>query len=241
MTQAMRTRRKPCLTLTLTLLLAVAGCRVPPMARTPVLKPPGQAGATLFQLDADASQIRLYLRADGPLARMGHSHVITSHGLQGKIWVQTQLERSSCELQLPVSTLMVDDPQERALAGGEFSKPLDDAARAGTREHMLSDRQLDALHFPLLLLRCQGVTRTAEGVLLNLTVKLRGHESALSVPVTWQLTGSTLQASGDFTVTQTGLGMEPYSALFGALRVADEIRAQFLMVARAREPGAIGF
>ena len=219
------------LSLTLPLML-VASCRVPPAARSTVALVAGPAGATMFQIDASASQMWFYLHSDGPLARMGHSHVIVSHSLQGVVWIHPQLERSSCDLQLPVDTLMVDDPQERASAGGEFSEPLDDEARAGTREHMLGDRQLDAAHFPKLSLRCMQVRAAPDGALLDLTVTLRGHEASLAVPVKWQHRGNTLQANGEFIFKQTALGMEPYSALLGALRVADEIRARFVIVAR---------
>lgn len=210
----------------------LAACRPPPATRAQVAGPAGPAGATLFQVDAGASQLWFYLRADGPLAKLGHNHVISSHGLRGSVWVHPQTERSSCDLQLPVATFVVDDPQERAAAGGEFAEPLDAAARDGTRDHMLGDRQLDAAHFPLLHVRCRQLTGTPDGLLLELAVTLRDHESRLSVPVQWQRSGKLLQARGEFTFRQSELGLEPYSLLFGALRVADEIHARFQLVAR---------
>ena len=216
----------------LLLLVSVAGCRAPPTPRPEAVTPVGAAGAALFRLDAEASQIWLYLHADGPLSRVGHDHVITTHGLQGSVWLHPQLERSSCEFQLPVATLVVDDAQERAAAGDEFSEPLDAEARAGTREHMLGDSQLAAARYPLVTLRCRRLTPTAAGVTVELTVTLRDRASQLAVPASWQRAGNTLQASGEFSFRQTALGLEPYSLLFGALRVADEIRARFLLVAR---------
>jgi polyisoprenoid-binding protein YceI len=214
------------------MLLLASACRAPAPTRTRVAPPAAAAGATLYQLDAEASQVWLLLSADGPLARVGHSHVITSHGLQGRIWVHPQLERSGCELQLAAAALIVDDPKERALAGGEYAAPLDDDARAGTREHMLGDRQLDAAHYPLVLLRCAQLHDSAQGVTLDVIVTLRGREAPLSVPVQWQRSGQLLRASGEFSFRQSALGLEPYSALFGALRVGDEIHARFRIVAR---------
>ena len=231
----MKRRTLACLPLVVTavaLSVWLAACRPPPATRVPVAAPAGPAGATLFQVDAGVSQVWLYLHADGPLARVGHSHVIATHGLQGRIWVHPQPEHSSCDLQLPAAALVVDDPQERAAAGGEFAEPLEVAARDGTREHMLSDRQLDAAHFPLLRLRCRQLTATPQGLSLELAVSLRDHESRLSVPVQWQRSGRLLHANGEFTFRQSELGLEPYSLLFGALRVADEIHARFELVAR---------
>ena len=209
----------------------LAACRPPPATRAQVAALTGPAGAARFQVDTGASRLWLYLHADGPLVRLGHNHVISSSGLQGSVWVHPQTERSSCDLQLPVAALVVDDPEERAATGGEFAEPLDAAAREGTREHMLGDRQLDAAHFPLLRVRCRQLTSTPDGLLLELAVTLRDHESRLSVPVQWQRSGKLLQANGEFTLRQSELGLEPFSLLFGALRVADEIHARFQLVA----------
>jgi polyisoprenoid-binding protein YceI len=98
---------------------------------------------------------------------------------------------------------------------------------------MLGERQLDAARYPKVSLQCQHVTGGPERITVQLAVTLREHLSQLSVPVQWQRTGNTLQASGEFTFRQTSLGLEPYSLLFGALSVSDEIRARFRLVARS--------
>ena len=214
------------------LLVVVAGCGTRPSAPAQVVGVTRPAGTTPFQLDANASEIWLFLHADGPMAKIGHTHVITTHGLQGSIWLDPHAEHSGCKLELPVAAFVVDDPQERMAAGGEFAEPLDEEARAGTREHMLGDRQLDAAQYPKVSLQCQHVTGGPDRITVQLTITVRDHTTQLSVPVTWQRTGSTLQANGEFTFTQTSVGLEPYSLLFGALRVSDEIRARFRLVAR---------
>lgn len=231
-TPACRATQAPGIGAALAMLLLASACRAPAPTRTSVAPPAAAAGATLYQLDAEASQVWLLLGAAGPLAKVGHSHVISSHGLQGSIWVHPQLERSGCELQLPVAALIVDDPKERAAAGGEYASPLDEDARAGTREHMLGDRQLDAAHYPLVLLRCTQLHDHAPGAMLDLIVTLRGREAPLSVPLQWQRSGKLLQASGESSFSQSALGLEPYSALLGALRVGDEIHARFRILAR---------
>jgi hypothetical protein len=208
-----------------------AGCGTRPSAPPQAVSVTTPAGTTAFQLDANASEIWLFLHADGPMSKIGHTHLITTHGLQGSIWLHPQAEHSGCQLELPVAAFVVDDPQERAAAGAEFAEPLDEAARSGTREHMLGDRQLNASQFPKVLLRCNRVTTGTDAPMVDVSVTLKDHVSTLSVPVTWQRTGNTLQASGEFTFTQTSVGLEPYSLLFGALRVTDEIRARFRLVA----------
>jgi len=212
------------------LLVLVAACRPPPTARTPVGPVTGPAGATQYQLDAQGSQLWFYLHAAGPLVKRGHTHVISTHALRGSVWIPSQLEHTSCAFELPVAELLVDDPQERSAAGGEFAAPLDEEARTGTREHMLGERQLDAAHYPQLSLRCREATVLKDGLQLQLVVSVRDHDAALAVPVHWQRDGCTLTASGEFTFKQSDLGIEPYSLMLGVLRVDDEIRARFQLI-----------
>jgi len=212
---------------------ALPGCRsgTPERSTVTTATVPARAGADRFEVDPGATRLWLFLRADGPLARLGHSHVITTQGLRGSVWLAPQTERTACEFELAVAALVVDDPQERARAGGEFASPLDEEARTGTREHMLGATQLDAAHAPLLRLRCRAVTPTAAGALLDMTVTLRGRDAQLQVPLRWRRSANQLQADGEFDFRQTALGIEPYSAGFGALRVADRIHARFRLVA----------
>jgi len=218
--------------LALPLSLSLTACRLRPAGRQPVPAAEGPAGASRFRVDAETSQMRFYLHADGPLARVGHSHVISAHGIEGDVWLQPRPERSSCALRLPAAEFVVDDPGERAAAGDEYAAPLAAADRDGTRTHMLGERQLDATRFPVIALRCLRLTPTSSGISLELAVTLRDHEAHLTVPLRWERQDDTLRASGEFSFRQSELGLQPYSLLLGALRVADEIHARFVLVAR---------
>jgi hypothetical protein len=166
------------------------------------------------------------------MASMGHSHLISTRALSGTIWLPPEPGHASCDIQLQAAGFVVDDPQERAVAGGEFAEPLDDSARTGTREHMLGERQLDAQHYPAVLLHCRQVRVIGDSATVELVITLRGKETSLQVPVKWQRNGNALQAEGEFVFRQSDIGLQPYSLLFGALRVADEIHARFRLVAR---------
>ena len=214
-------------------LVALAGCGVRPPPPKAAVTTGGPEGGVPFVVDANASELWLYLHADGPLAKVGHTHVITNHDLHGTIWLHPQPEQSGCEVRIPVNSFVVDDPKERALAGGEYAEPLDEDARTGTRDHMLGDKQLNAAQYPVVALQCRQVTIGAQGSTVLVTVMLRDHSPQLTVPVKWQQQGNTLQAEGEMTFTQTSMGLEPYSLLFGALRVSDEIRVRYRFVARS--------
>src|SRR5260221_2473622 len=81
------------------LLALMAACRAPPPARGPGGVPARPAGATEYRLDAEGSQLSLYLHAARPMVKLGHSHLIKNHGLQGAVWIPAQLERFGCGFQ----------------------------------------------------------------------------------------------------------------------------------------------
>jgi polyisoprenoid-binding protein YceI len=214
------------------LLMTLTACKPRPAARVAVPSAIAPAGATAYRVDGSASSLRFYLHADGPMASVGHAHVISAHELEGEVWLQPQPEQSTCQLRLPVAAFIVDDPEERAAAGNEYAEPLDTSAREGTRTHMLGERQLDAAHFPSIALRCVRMTPTSAGMSLQVAVTLRDRETLLTVPLQWEYQDGSLRASGEFSFRQSELGLEPYSLLLGALRVADEVHARFELVAR---------
>jgi len=214
-----------------TVLAMLGACRAPPPARAQPGAAAPPAGALPWTIDPAASHIWLQLRADGALARLGHTHLIVARQLRGQVWLHPQLERSLVELTIPVAQLLVDDAAERARAGGDFAEPLDAAARTGTREHMLGERQLDAAHFAEVTLRSRQVRQAGSAITIEFQVLLRDHSSVLTVPVQWQQAAGELRATGAVEFNQTDLGLEPYSVALGALRVADRIAARFEIVA----------
>lgn len=214
------------------LLATMTACKPRPTARAEVPAAAAPPGASLYRVVGGASTLRFYLHADGPLVRLGHNHVISAHGVEGEVWLEPQPQKSTCQLRLPVAAFVVDDPGERAEAGGEFAEPLKAEDRDGTYAHMIGDRQLDAARFQNIWLRCLRLTPTATGMSLELAVTLRDHEAQLTVPLQWEQKDGLLRASGEFSFKQSELGLAPYSLMMGALRVADEVHARFTLVAR---------
>jgi hypothetical protein len=238
----------------LALAAALAGCqsaptvRAPPAATTasPATTPPGgpaptgllpEPGAALLHVDTAASRIEMRLAAAGALAALGHSHVVVAQGLAGEVLLPPEPAGTRFELSFPVAQLRVDDPADRAAAGGEFAAPIPDTARAGTREHMLGPGQLDATHFARIVLRGQslrvlrGDAAAGEGE-LALVIELLGRSVPLTAPVRWQRTAHGLEVQGELRLLQSALGIQPYSVGGGALRVADEVGVRYTLLAR---------
>jgi hypothetical protein len=62
-------------------------------------------------------------------------------------------------------------------------------------------------------------------------ISVAGHESTLVVPFTLDTSAGRLHARAEFTVRQTALGLTPFTALLGALRVEDQLRLKLDLVA----------
>ncbi len=215
-------------------LLALAGCRAPlPQPSAPGAPATGPVeGAVLYGVDAAASQVLIRVYRDGPLASLGHNHVIAVHGLRGRVQSDARGERASFELQFDVADLGVDEPTLRAAEGPDFTSSIGEAQREGTRNNMLGERLLDATRNRAITLQSVGIVASGAGFIARTRVIVRGREALLSVPVSLQRDADRLMVSGEFSLRHSELGLTPYSVALGALRVADEMRIRYRIVAR---------
>jgi polyisoprenoid-binding protein YceI len=180
------------------------------------------AAQQVYEIDAAASDIHWLVYKAGALARLGHNHVISVAELQGTVTVDaTDLARSTFELEIPVAALVIDDPALRAGLGEEFSSVPTAEDIAGTRSNMLGERVLMAEEHPVLRLTGTGPTGVGETQSVRARVELLGRSVELELPARVIVDGESLEASGEFELTHTALGMQPFSVMMGALQVAD--------------------
>ena len=183
----------------------------------------GSSKLSMYQVDAEGSDIRLLIHRAGALSRLGHSHVISVGQIDGTIYVHPDLEQSRFELEIPVEGLVVDDPLLRLEEGDEFSTEPSERQIARTRSNMLGKRVLNAKQYPIVKLTGTGPRGDGPEFVLGLSIELLGHVVELSVSTTLQLDGDILEATGAFRLSHGDLGMRPFRAMLGALRVADEM------------------
>jgi len=203
-----------------------------PSAHTPAAAAAPAPG--VMTIDAEQSVVTIIVRRAGPLARLGHDHVITSADETGSVSVGDSPETSSFDVELRVDKLAVDLPDARTAAGAEFATPVPDAAREGTRQNMLRPEVLDGATYPVISLRSLGATGTWADALVRVAVTIKGRETEVSVPVQTQVTAAGLVARGSFEVRQTELGLQPFSVAGGVIQVADTMEIRFVIAADAR-------
>jgi hypothetical protein len=218
---------------------AAAGCRAPtghlPQSGVPLapsLSPP--PAVPVFRIDTERSRLRVLVYRSGPLARLGHDHVMLAHGLAGWIARPEKPIEASFYLQIPVDGFVVDDPQARAEAGPDFAEPVDDDAKAGTRHNMLSAAVLDAALHPLIEIRGNDFAGAEPDLRATVHVRLAGHDSTEVVTFRLRRSPGGLTASAEFPLRQTDLGLTPFSVMMGALRVEDQMLVTLSLVASAQ-------
>ena len=218
--------------------LGLVGCpgstkppAIPASTRVPAGLEGIPAGAIAHRIDAAASGIAIEVYRGGPLASMGHNHVITATEISGHVYLAPVLAQSAFDLEVPISSLVVDDPDARRAAGEGFPPDLPAEARQATRRNMLGVEVLAADDHPTVRLRSVAISGDRPQLRVTAAMTLRGVTREIEVPVDVQSIGGPLRLSGAFALRQSDYGITPFSVALGALTVRDEVRIRFDLVA----------
>src|SRR2546427_2209948 len=219
------------------LLLAAACQTLPPPGETGLLAEPVRAevnvpsGAPRYSVDPQASEIRLLVYRDGPLARFGHNHVVVGR-VHGEIRAGDAAAASGFRLEIPVDSFAVDPPAARAEEGDEFAAQVSEPARRDTRENMLGADMLDAARYPLIRIESIALVGPQWGPTVTARVTLRGVTRDLRFAAAVLRQDDTLVVVAAFRINQSELGIEPFPALNGGLRGPDPIHIRAPLAAR---------
>lgn len=188
----------------------------------------GEAGAEVYRINPQTSEIRLLVYRDGVLSTFGHNHVVSLQDFTGTIHLQPKLAQSRVELDIPVDRLIVDAAAARRLEGEDFASEPSKEDAAATRTNMLSNALLNARQFPTIKVTgTSGPVDAKNSAMLDLSVQLVGQAIKLTIPATLKLEGDQLEASGAVDLSHRQLGLQPFSALLGSLRVAEQMKFKY--------------
>jgi hypothetical protein len=230
--------------------MALAGCPAPRPPEVSKSTPVGQipSGQTTgqqlprhegrpYDLLAGESLLTVLAFRGGTLAKAGHNHVIASRDLRGTIYVPPDAMRTTFEVQIPVASMTIDEPQLREKEGPDFPPDVPDSAKQGTRHNMLSEALLYADQYPDIQIAALGIEATGSSaptahINVHAQITVRGHAHPLIFPALYELRDDRVVICGELPIKQTDLGLTPFSALLGALQVQDEMRVKFTIVAQ---------
>ena len=168
--------------------------------------------AGTYQLGPGDGTLSIRTGRTGAAAKAGHDLVIEVTAWEGTLRIGDDPADTSVEVGADATSLHV-----REGTGGMQSLGDDDKANIRTTIHD------DVLKGRAITFRSTAVTR-ADG---RLDVQGELTLAGTTRPLAFDLAvGDDGRLSGAAVVKQTDWGMKPYSTLFGALKVADEVRVE---------------
>jgi polyisoprenoid-binding protein YceI len=179
------------------------------------------AGSEVLVIDPARSLIAVTVRRGGPLARLGHDHVVASRGVTG--FAAPAAGRADFSFRL--DHMSVDDSALRTEAGLDTTPSA--AAIEGTRTNMLA-RVLDAARFPVVALHAESAGTDK----FRLTITLHGQTRTVEAPARIERQAGEVIASGALQLRQSEFGITPMSVMAGAMTVEDTMELRYRIVAR---------
>jgi len=188
---------------------------------------PAKAGLAHFIIDPKASRFTVQAFASGILSAMGHNPKIGIRTFGGAVDFNPEtLEGGAFRLTVQSASLAVQDD-------------ISDKDR-GEIERLMKGDVLEVARYPEIRYEAATIAVSRiDGSLYSATLNgnLSLHGLTRSQPITARIAtfGEMLRASGDFTLRQSDYQIKPVSVAGGALKLKDEVKFSFEMVARKQE------
>jgi len=183
-----------------------------------------------YRIDSSKSELRVLVYRAGPLASLGHNHVMVNRAVEGSVVLADSLSASSFSISVPVGSFIVDDAQSRQEEGSDFPGQIPEDAKSGTYRNMQSAVVLSAAQFPVVTVKSMAFSGAQGALSAELRINVAGHESIIHAPFALQSDAHHMTAAGSFELRQTSIGLTPYSLMLGALQVQDAMLLKFKFV-----------
>ena len=179
-----------------------------------------------YVLDAAKSRFQVRAFASGLLSSFGHNPTIAVREFAGE---------ASFRADAPEQSTLLVEIQAASLA---VTNDVKESDRRDIERTMQED-VLEIADYPEIRFEGKGrqITELARGmfrVLLAGSLSLHGVERNLEFPCNLVVSDNSLRANGEFTIRQTDFGIKLVSVAGGALKLKDELKFQFDIVANRR-------
>ena len=180
-----------------------------------------------YVIDGRSSRFTVQAFATGLLSKMGHNPIIGIRDFSGEMrFDPDKLEAGSFRLVIKTASLSVQDDIS--------SKDIREI------ERLMNQEILETAKFPEIVYDAPSISVTKMGdslcaATLNGNLTLHGVTRSQPIAVRVALFGSMLRASGDFALDQTDYDITLVSFAGGALKLKNELKFSFEIVARKQE------
>ena len=186
----------------------------------------GAQGTASYSIDSQQSKVEIHVGKQGAFSAFGHDHLVAAKQVSGDANFDAQkLDQSSVRLKIPTKSITVIDP-------GESEKD-----RKAVQATMEGEKVLDVAKFPEIIFTStsvSGAKKIPEGWELTLAGKLNLHgvEKPVTFPLRVTANANELHGKGELSVLQTDYGITPVKVGGGTVKVKDELKITFNIVAR---------
>jgi polyisoprenoid-binding protein YceI len=188
---------------------------------------PTTATSVCYAIDHRASQFTVQVFSGGLLSAFGHSPTIAITDFSGEAQVNSDAPgQSSLKVTIKAESLEVKD---------DISVKDRREIERGMQQEIL-----ETSIYPEIAYECSNITATKNGedqylVTLNGDLTMHGVTRPQTVCARVILTGDSLRAFGNFSLLQTEYDLKLASVAGGALKVKDELKFSFNVLARKKE------
>jgi polyisoprenoid-binding protein YceI len=181
----------------------------------------------VYVLDPGLSRFTAKAFATGLLASMGHNPTFAIRQFTGEATLSSEApEQASLRIVVQSGSLELTDQ-----ASDKDRREIERTTRTDV---------LEAGRFPEIVFEASNpsLSKGGEGFYwANITGKLTVHGVTQSQQISAQVTvnDSQLRASGELTVRQSSFGIKPVSVAGGTLKLKDDVKVTFDLVARKKE------
>lgn len=185
-------------------------------------------GPVRYIVGPQGSRFTVRAFAGGPLSAVGHNPTFAVRDFHGEAEFDPD-EPAAASLRLVIKAASL------ALTDSVSDKDRREIERT------MQEQVLESARFPEIAYDCPRSRLTVMGpsqLTLAGDLTVHGVTRAQTVPVRLYLMGQTLRGQGEATIRQTEFGIRPVTVAGGMLKVKDELKLAFDIVARAAAAGS---
>jgi polyisoprenoid-binding protein YceI len=191
-------------------------------------QPVPQEATVRYVIDPGASTLLVQASSTGLLSAFGHDPKFAIGDFQG-------------DAELTPGSANLDDARVRVRVRADSLKVVNEISESDRSEieRRANTEVLESDRFPDVYYEVLRVTGSGNGerywLALEGELTMRGVTRHLAVSARLLLNGGSLRSSGEFSVKLSDFGIAPVTAVGGAIRLKDELKCSFDVVARKQE------
>ncbi len=180
-----------------------------------------------YTIDLSQSQVLVILTQEGLMARRYPNHRVEVRNFSGKIEVSLKDEsQAAVEIEAESKSLTNVDQNMSEFERKEF-------------HGILNNTVVESDKFPKIkFVSAAASDAKKSGANLSFTLSgdltLHGVTKQVSFPVNVTMTKEQLRATGEGKLKQSDFGMKPYSGGLGMIKIGDEVKVNFVIVAKSQ-------